>query len=298
MGDSVSEGTVLEWHKQEGDQVSEDEVLVEISTDKVDAEVPAPATGTVRQDPCRRGRHDRRRRRARRDLAGRTTAPRPPPPSARGRRRRRDASTSSCRRWASRCPRARSSSGPSSPATRSRRTRRSSRSRPTRSTPRCPPPPPGRSTRSSPQAGDTVTVGQVIARMTTSNGAAPAAKAPEPTAAPRPQGSAPPQAPGRHQGHAGRRPRGRRARASTSRRCTGPGPAGRISKADVLAAENGAAPPRRPRCSRAPARCSRATWTSRGRSRPPPRSAPSPSRRSTPAASSSRRPASGSPSRT
>src|ERR671936_2133412 len=47
MGDSVSEGTVLEWHKQEGDQVTEDEVLVEISTDKVDAEVPAPAAGTV-----------------------------------------------------------------------------------------------------------------------------------------------------------------------------------------------------------------------------------------------------------
>ena len=42
MGDSVSEGTVLEWHKQEGDQVSADEVLVEISTDKVDAEVPRP----------------------------------------------------------------------------------------------------------------------------------------------------------------------------------------------------------------------------------------------------------------
>src|SRR5688500_20125199 len=47
MGDPVSEGTVLEWHKQEGDQVSEDETLVEISTDKVDAEVPAPAEGTV-----------------------------------------------------------------------------------------------------------------------------------------------------------------------------------------------------------------------------------------------------------
>ena len=47
MGDSVSEGTVLEWRKQEGDQVSEDETLVEISTDKVDAEVPAPVTGTV-----------------------------------------------------------------------------------------------------------------------------------------------------------------------------------------------------------------------------------------------------------
>src|ERR1700742_929877 len=47
MGDSVSEGSILEWHKQEGDEVSEDETLVEISTDKVDAEVPAPVDGTV-----------------------------------------------------------------------------------------------------------------------------------------------------------------------------------------------------------------------------------------------------------
>src|SRR4051812_5720293 len=47
MGDSVSEGSILEWHKQEGDEVSEDETLVEVSTDKVDAEVPAPASGTV-----------------------------------------------------------------------------------------------------------------------------------------------------------------------------------------------------------------------------------------------------------
>src|SRR3954470_9147611 len=47
MGDSVSEGSILEWHKQEGDEVSEDETLVEISTDKVDAEVPAPVAGTV-----------------------------------------------------------------------------------------------------------------------------------------------------------------------------------------------------------------------------------------------------------
>ena len=47
MGDSVSEGSVLEWHKQEGDEVAEGETLVEISTDKVDAEVPAPAGGTV-----------------------------------------------------------------------------------------------------------------------------------------------------------------------------------------------------------------------------------------------------------
>ena len=47
MGDSVAEGTVLEWRKQEGDSVDVDETLVEISTDKVDAEVPSPAAGTV-----------------------------------------------------------------------------------------------------------------------------------------------------------------------------------------------------------------------------------------------------------
>jgi len=47
MGDSVAEGTVLEWHKQEGDSVEADETLVEISTDKVDAEVPSPAAGRI-----------------------------------------------------------------------------------------------------------------------------------------------------------------------------------------------------------------------------------------------------------
>src|SRR5918996_5988258 len=47
MGESVSEGTVLEWHVAEGDSVSEGDTMVEISTDKVDAEVPAPASGTV-----------------------------------------------------------------------------------------------------------------------------------------------------------------------------------------------------------------------------------------------------------
>jgi 2-oxoglutarate dehydrogenase E1 component len=47
MGDSVAEGTVLEWHKQEGDAVAADETLVEISTDKVDAEVPSPASGRL-----------------------------------------------------------------------------------------------------------------------------------------------------------------------------------------------------------------------------------------------------------
>ncbi|MEA2182521.1 MAG: hypothetical protein QOF69_1706, partial [Solirubrobacteraceae bacterium] len=47
MGESVREGTVLEWHKQEGDTVAVDEALVDVSTDKVDAEVPAPVSGTL-----------------------------------------------------------------------------------------------------------------------------------------------------------------------------------------------------------------------------------------------------------
>ena len=47
MGESVTEGTVLEWLKQVGDAVEADEPLVEVSTDKVDAEVPAPAAGTL-----------------------------------------------------------------------------------------------------------------------------------------------------------------------------------------------------------------------------------------------------------
>ena len=47
MGDSVTEGTVLEWLKQEGDAVAVDDALVEVSTDKVDAEVPSPAAGTI-----------------------------------------------------------------------------------------------------------------------------------------------------------------------------------------------------------------------------------------------------------
>ena len=47
MGESVTEGTVLGWLKQVGDRVEADEPLVEISTDKVDAEVPAPVSGTL-----------------------------------------------------------------------------------------------------------------------------------------------------------------------------------------------------------------------------------------------------------
>jgi multifunctional 2-oxoglutarate metabolism enzyme len=46
-GESVTEGTVLEWHVKVGDPIKLDQTIVEISTDKVDVELPSPATGTV-----------------------------------------------------------------------------------------------------------------------------------------------------------------------------------------------------------------------------------------------------------
>jgi pyruvate dehydrogenase E2 component (dihydrolipoamide acetyltransferase) len=49
MGVSVSEGTITKWLKQEGEQVAADEPLLEISTDKVDTEVPSPGEGVVQQ---------------------------------------------------------------------------------------------------------------------------------------------------------------------------------------------------------------------------------------------------------
>jgi 2-oxoglutarate dehydrogenase E2 component (dihydrolipoamide succinyltransferase) len=47
MGESIAEGTVSKWLKKVGDQVDRDEPLLEISTDKVDAEIPSPAAGTL-----------------------------------------------------------------------------------------------------------------------------------------------------------------------------------------------------------------------------------------------------------
>ena len=46
-GESVTEGTILEWRVKVGDSIKLDDTLVEISTDKVDVELPSPATGTV-----------------------------------------------------------------------------------------------------------------------------------------------------------------------------------------------------------------------------------------------------------
>ena len=47
MGESITEGTVIAWHKQPGDRVKQDEILLEIGTDKVDTEVPSPQEGVL-----------------------------------------------------------------------------------------------------------------------------------------------------------------------------------------------------------------------------------------------------------
>ncbi|MGH3113700.1 MAG: biotin/lipoyl-containing protein, partial [Gaiellaceae bacterium] len=49
MGVSVAEGTITKWVKSEGEAIEADETLLEISTDKVDTEVPSPASGVVQQ---------------------------------------------------------------------------------------------------------------------------------------------------------------------------------------------------------------------------------------------------------
>ena len=49
MGESIAEGTITKWMKKVGERVDRDEPLFEISTDKVDAEIPSPAAGVLTQ---------------------------------------------------------------------------------------------------------------------------------------------------------------------------------------------------------------------------------------------------------
>ena len=65
LGESVTEGTVTRWLKAEGDTVEVDEPLLEVSTDKVDTEIPSPVAGDAGEDPGRRGRDRRGGRRSR-----------------------------------------------------------------------------------------------------------------------------------------------------------------------------------------------------------------------------------------
>src|SRR5215813_6802245 len=55
MGESIAEGTIVRWIKQVGDNVDRDEPLFEISTDKVDAEIPSPAAGVLTEIKVREG---------------------------------------------------------------------------------------------------------------------------------------------------------------------------------------------------------------------------------------------------
>src|SRR6478735_6956645 len=55
MGESIAEGTITKWLKNVGDHVDRDEPLFEISTDKVDAEIPSPAAGTLTEIKFKEG---------------------------------------------------------------------------------------------------------------------------------------------------------------------------------------------------------------------------------------------------
>src|SRR6267143_406163 len=55
MGESIAEGTITKWLKQVGEHVERDEPLFEISTDKVDAEIPSPAAGTLNEIRLKEG---------------------------------------------------------------------------------------------------------------------------------------------------------------------------------------------------------------------------------------------------
>src|SRR5690242_3407253 len=278
MGDSVSDGTILEWHKQEGDEVAEDETLVEISTDKVDAEVPAPTAGRVVKIHAAEG-----------DTVdvGAVLAEIAPtngaPPAGNGRDVVAPAVTSGDERSeagpAAEAALDASRDGAAPAATSGGEQRETviditmpamgeSVSEGTilewaksagdsvdedetlveistdKVDAEVPSPATGTITEILAEAGETVGVGQVIARM--SAGAAAAAStttapAPEPTTAPRPAGDVPPSVP------EGAKVTPVAARVAAAEgvdlaAVKGTGPGGRISKADVLAAGNGAAP--------------------------------------------------------
>src|SRR4030095_12950046 len=55
MGESIAEGTIVRWIKKVGEKVDRDEPLFEISTDKVDAEIPSPAAGVVSEIRVKEG---------------------------------------------------------------------------------------------------------------------------------------------------------------------------------------------------------------------------------------------------
>ncbi len=152
MGESIFEGTITKWLKKPGDQVQRDEPLFEISTDKVDAEIPSPAAGTLTEIKVGEGTTVQINTVVAvlsEDGTGAAPAPAAPKaeaeaavspkaaePQPRLRPLQAKQSTWSCRRWASRSLRAPLRSGSRKSATPLRRTSLYLRFRPTKSMPR------------------------------------------------------------------------------------------------------------------------------------------------------------------
>lgn len=49
MGESITDATIIKWHKKQGEKINDEETLLEVATDKVDSEIPSPASGTVKE---------------------------------------------------------------------------------------------------------------------------------------------------------------------------------------------------------------------------------------------------------
>src|SRR4051794_28707272 len=240
MGESVSEGTVLEWHAAEGDQVSADQTLVEVSTDKVDAEVPAPASGTLVKIVAQEGDTVAVGAvLAEIDTNGAGAPPEAEAPPAEDAKELEvvmpqmgeSVSEGTVLEWHKQ---------PGDAVAADETIVEISTDKVDAEVPA---PASGTMGDILAQAGETVTVGQILGRMTSGNGAsapAPAAKAPQPTSAPRPAGEVPAPLPEGTKAT----PVARRVAAAHGvdlGAVQGSGPAGRIGKDDVLAAtKNGA----------------------------------------------------------
>ena len=121
MGESIAEGTLSRWLKKVGDSVKRDEPIFEISTDKVDAEIPAPSAGVL-VEILRARRADGARADGRRAPGNRCTAERQRS-KAEARRRRAATRSCGCKRRQHRGDPPRRAAHPPAPARGSRRRR-------------------------------------------------------------------------------------------------------------------------------------------------------------------------------
>ncbi|UGS34089.1 multifunctional oxoglutarate decarboxylase/oxoglutarate dehydrogenase thiamine pyrophosphate-binding subunit/dihydrolipoyllysine-residue succinyltransferase subunit [Capillimicrobium parvum] len=257
MGESVTEGVVLEWHVKVGDTVASDDVLVEISTDKVDAEVPSPATGTVvallvdEGDTVAVGAPLCEIESGDDDGDGAQPAGGEPDNGAAA-APNGDAGESAGQTIEITMPAMGESVTEGTILEWAKSVGDHIETDETlveistdKVDAEVPSPASGTISEILADAGDTVTVGQVLARLVTTNGAsAGTAAAPTPSEAPA-QGNGAAAAPAAAEQGVNASPVARRIAAAEGvdlSRVTGSGPQGRITKADVLAGENGGAP--------------------------------------------------------